>query len=164
MITFLRVVASFAIVGVLLWLFTRASAGRLGTMLTGGRAGIGDRLAVVDRRQLTKAAAVVVVRAGDRHLLVGVSDAGVQLLAEGDDLAPPPPTEEATTSQEVAAPVDLRSFPPPSSSSTSLDAAMRSATEPAPAGARTRRSRSEGSRPPRMSLLTALREMTVRKT
>ncbi|MDH3679563.1 MAG: hypothetical protein OEV40_06370, partial [Acidimicrobiia bacterium] len=67
MVTLLRVVLSFATVGALLWLFARASRGRLGSLLGGTIGGSrNEPISVLDRCQLTKGTAVAVVRAGRR--------------------------------------------------------------------------------------------------
>ena len=95
---YIRIAGSFAIVGLLLWLFSRATRGRLGARLRGSRNRITfDPLVVIERRQLTKSNAVAIVRAGRRHVLVGYGEQGVQLLAEGDDLVEDP-AEAVTTS------------------------------------------------------------------
>ena len=88
MITFLRVVVSFAIVGLVLYAFVKASSGRLGSILGGPRSGREVALEVIERRQLTRNSTIALLRAGDRHLLVGVGDGSVTLLLEGDHLAP----------------------------------------------------------------------------
>jgi flagellar biogenesis protein FliO len=173
MITVLRVLASFAIVGALLWLFMRASNGKLGALMTGGTRGrLQDHLAVVDRRQLTKNAGIALVRAGERHLLVGVSDQGVRLLAEGDDLAP----VEAVDNVEVVAPGDRvaivrpddvvsdRVLTTPASSRTGQSVAVTGATTNDLPSAWTRFGRAPQPTPPRMSFVAALREMTVRRS
>lgn len=162
MITILRVLASFAIVGVLLWIFVRASNGRLGALMSGATRGrVHDHLAVLDRRQLTKNAGIALVRAGDRHLLVGVGDQGVQLLAEGDDLAPADASTAAETGERIAVVrtndvVSERSLLPsaPKIDRTPLDLP----------GARTRFGRAFQPTSPRMSFIAALREMTVRRS
>ncbi|HEY0117451.1 MAG TPA: flagellar biosynthetic protein FliO [Cellulomonas sp.] len=72
----LRVVVSLVVVVALVWYLAR----RLG-----GRAGDTSREAevrVLDRQSLSKHAGVAVVAAGDRRLLVGFADAGVQLITE----------------------------------------------------------------------------------
>lgn len=46
-----------------------------------------DALQVLARQPLSRAASVAVVRAGDRMLVIGVSDNGVNLLAELDPLS-----------------------------------------------------------------------------
>ena len=172
MITLLRVLASFAIVGVLLWLFMRASHGKLGALMTGGARGrLHDNLAVLDRRQLTKNAGIALVRAGERHLLVGVSDQGVRLLAEGDDLAPEEATDTVTavtTGDRVAVvrPHDVvsdRALAPSALSPTGRSTRADHRTTDLPS-ARTRFGRAVQPTSPRMSFIAALREMTVRRS
>lgn len=170
MITLLRVLASFAIVGALLWLFMRASNGKLGALMTGSTRGrLHDQLAIVDRRQLTKNAGIALVRAGERHLLVGVSDQGVQLLAEGDDLAPQDVAEATAPGNGVAVvrPNDVvseRSLSPSTISLTGSSVrAARHSNHDLPS-ARTRFGRALQPTSPRMSFIAALREMTVRRS
>lgn len=139
----LRIAASFAIVALLLWMLTRASRGRLGALLTGSSKGRAvDPLTVLERRQVTRNAGVAIVRAGSRHLLVGISDSGVHFLAEGDDLVPPEPDDDPADDLDD----DL----------DSRDDQSRSA--------RTRIGRAVRPSSPRMSLLAALREKTVRRS
>ncbi len=81
----LRLLVALAFVGGLLWFLARSGQkGRLSFLLGGG----GERmdLEVSSQRALGKNTSVALVRSGDRTLLVGVSEHGVQLLAEGDDL------------------------------------------------------------------------------
>lgn len=152
MLTVLRVVASFAIVGLLLWVFMRASNGKLGALVSGASKGkLSDPLSILDRRQLTRSAGIALVRAGDRHLLVGVSDQGVQLLAEGDDLATveEPEVLGAPGSNAIVVPTDVVS-------ETALASDQPDAW--------TRSGSAFGPRSPRMSFVAALREMTVRRS
>lgn len=140
----LRIVASFAIVGLLLWTLTRASRGRLGKLLTGSANGrAADPLAVLERRQVTRSAGVAIVRAGTRHLLVGISENGVHLLAEGDDLVPDEPDDDLDED---------------------LDPSNLDSTDDRSRSARTRLGRAVRPSSPRMSLLAALREKTVRRS
>lgn len=66
-----------AVVGTL-YLFVRVLRARTGTLGGEGTA----RLRVLQRAQLGRRTAVVAVDAGDRVLLLGVSDTGITLLAE----------------------------------------------------------------------------------
>lgn len=157
MLTILRVAASFAIVGVLLWCFMRASNGKLGKLVSGTSKGrLSDPLSVLDRRQLTRTTGIALIRAGERHLLVGVSDQGVQLLAEGDDLALTEDTIAigAPSSEAVVVPADVVS-------DTALKINTQKTDQP---DAWTRSGSTFGSRSPRMSFVAALREMTVRRS
>lgn len=163
MITLLRVLASFAIVGVLLWAFVRASNGRLGALMTGtARGRLTDPIFVVGRHQLTKNTGIALVRAGERHLLVGVSDQGVQLLAEGDDLL----TEDALAQERSSSVAVVRADDVVSHSRLDPRAALtnRNNNDLDLPSARTRFGRATGPKPPRMSFVAALREMTVRRS
>jgi flagellar protein FliO/FliZ len=74
-----RVVASLGAVLALLAFLARGNAKKL---LTGRRAA--SPLEVLARQGLARSASVVVVRAADRALVLGVTDASVTLLAEVD--------------------------------------------------------------------------------
>jgi Flagellar biosynthesis protein, FliO len=76
----LRMAVSLALMGLVALVAMKFLRGRLG--LGAGRAG----LAVQTRQQLSRGASVAVIRAGERHFLVGVTETTVTLLAEGDDL------------------------------------------------------------------------------
>ncbi len=144
MITALRIVLSFAAVGGLLWFFARASRGRLGELLSGSLTGArAEPIAIVDRRQLSRTNSVAIVRAGERHLLLGVGDGGIRLLAEGDDLIAPPAEEEPVDTVEPAPPFRLESDL---------------------GSARTRLPRADRPNPPRTSVIETLRSRTVRRT
>lgn len=78
----LRMVASLLVLGGLFWLINRAAKGRLGNI---GRSPNAP-LEIHARKQLSKSSSVALIRAGERHLLIGVTDTGISLLAEGDDL------------------------------------------------------------------------------
>lgn len=178
MYTFVRIVLSFATVGVLLWLFARASRGRLGSLLGGSIGGSrNEPLSVLDRCQLTKGTAVAVVRAGRRHLLLGVGDGGVQLLAEGDDLAaaPDPAPVAAADAGELhdAAPIDLvaplgplddTDRDRPAARPAHFEQKVEQRRQPDPQRAGTRLLGPPGPNPPRTSLIDALREKTVRRS
>lgn len=77
-----RMTASLLVIGGLLWLVQKMGRSRLG--------GLGRQTAapleITSRKQLTKASSVALIRAGERNLLIGVTDNGISLLAEGDDL------------------------------------------------------------------------------
>ena len=188
MATFLRVALSFAAVGGLLWLFARAGRGRLGALLAGtvGKPS-SDPLVVLERRQLTKSSGVALLRVGRRHLLVGVGDDSVQLLAEGDDLLVEQSLDgpgEAETAKRrhgsgVDAPGDHERFPielpehddssrPIALADVELGAAMHAPSDGAAPSdlqrARTRLPRAVRPDPPRTSFVDALREMTVRRS
>ena len=161
MLLFVRVVLSFALVGLLLWCFARAGAGRFGSMLRGNRVGAPDEsLELLARRQISKNVGVVLVRSGTRHFLLGTGDTGLQVLAEGDDLIvevpePEPPTARrsalallADDGREAAHEVDV----------------PEQATRRSRAAAWTRQANPQGSNPARMNLFQAIREVTVRRS
>ena len=159
-LTILRVTASFAIVGVLLWFFMRASNGKLGKLVSGTSKGrLSDPLSILDRRQLTRSAGIALIRAGERHLLVSVSDQGVQLLAEGDDLATVDDNVAvgAPGSDAIVVPTDVVS-----DTALPITGVPISALKTDQPDAWTRSGTAQGPRSPRMSFVAALREMTVR--
>lgn len=78
-----RMTGSLLVIGGLLWLVQRIGRRRMGNF---GRSAVAA-IEITSRKQLTKSSSIALVRAGERHLLIGVSDSGVSLLAEGDDLA-----------------------------------------------------------------------------
>ncbi len=71
-----RVAVSLVAVLGLVWLLSRAARRRMG-----GRAVDASRFTVVARQSLSRSAGVTVLRLGDEALVVGVTDASVQLLA-----------------------------------------------------------------------------------
>ena len=175
MLTIFRVVGSFAIVGLLLWFFMRASNGKLGAMMSGQTKGQGgEPLAVLERRQITKNAGIALVRAGERHLLIGIGDQGVRLLAEGDDLVQEVEAVHSTSDialdrVAVVRPEDVVSekrlrLGTRARNATLVDTAGVSLERIDQPGARTRLGRGTAPHPPRMSFVAALREMTVRRS
>lgn len=76
------------------WIFTRWAGKNLG----GGFAGFGGgRIEVLERTNLDRDRAILLVRAGDRYLLLGSAPGGVTLLAEltaeeGESWKPPAPS------------------------------------------------------------------------
>ncbi len=140
-----RLLLALAFVGGLLWFMTRAAkSGKFGSILGGGPTH--DDLEVTSQRALGRNTSVALVRAGGRHLLVGVSDHGVQLLAEGDDLAPAA-TDEPTIGQEDRIDLDQQSHEQLAERQAAPKhlSAMFTPTQP------------------RMTLIDSLRELTVRK-
>jgi flagellar biogenesis protein FliO len=136
---------------------------------------------VIERHSLSKAASVALVQMGERRMLVGVTDHGISLLADAE--ADTEDTEEETADQyvdafpaEIAAPATVA---PLSASPAAFSAARATVLRSVGGGGnqstetgRTpfQRSRSvapdaadPSGRPPRMSFIEALREMTVRK-
>lgn len=84
-----RVLCSLTVVFGLLWALARLARRPLGSRG-------GGLVTVVARQQLSRGSSVAVVRVADRALVLGVSDAGVSLLADADatlfDEPPPAPT------------------------------------------------------------------------
>jgi flagellar protein FliO/FliZ len=78
-----RLVFSLAVVLVLMALVARVMRNR--TMPGVGRVGARrDVLQIVARQPLSRAASVAVVRAADRAMVLGITDHGIELLAELD--------------------------------------------------------------------------------
>jgi flagellar protein FliO/FliZ len=78
-----RLVFSLAVVLVLMALVARVMRNR--TMPGVGRVGVRrDLLRVVARQPLSRAASVAVVQAADRAMVLGVTEHGIELLAELD--------------------------------------------------------------------------------
>ena len=67
-------------IAALAYLFTKYAVGRGGSFL--GMAGGTDRFKVIARLSLGREQSVVLVQAGERHLLLGVAPSGVSLIAE----------------------------------------------------------------------------------
>ena len=74
----LRIGFSLLVVFGLMWVLAKAVRRPLG-----GRRGTGP-LSVLNRQQLTRGAAVTVVRVGDKALILGVTDQQVNLLGEAE--------------------------------------------------------------------------------
>lgn len=76
-----RMLASLVVVGVLLWVLAKVAGSR-------GLSSLGrGPIDIQARRALSRSASLVLVRVGERQLLLGVGEHGVQVLAEGDELA-----------------------------------------------------------------------------
>jgi flagellar protein FliO/FliZ len=80
----LRVLCSLTVVFAILWALARLVRRPLG-----GRGG--GTVTVVARQQLSRGSSVAVVKVADRALVLGVSDAGVSLLADADAALFPEP-------------------------------------------------------------------------
>jgi flagellar protein FliO/FliZ len=95
LVVVLRVLVSLAVVVALVWYLAR----RLGR----GHADASREaeVRVLDRHSLSKHAGVAVVAAGDRRLLVGFADAGVQLITE---LRPVPTLPQPMSATPAAPP------------------------------------------------------------
>ena len=106
---FLRIACSLTVVFGLLWGLARLAR----RPLTGRGAGA---LQVLARQQLSRGSSVAVVRVADRALVLGVSDAGVSLLADADpDLfeeqrptAAPPPGRKSALAGSLLSPATWR--------------------------------------------------------
>ncbi len=89
------------------YFFTRWAGNNLGGSFLAGVGG-GRRLEVLDRAGLGKDQNLLVVRAGQRYLLLGSTPAGVTLLAEltkeeGEQWTPPAPSDGATKTPDFLA-------------------------------------------------------------
>ncbi|MHB1489223.1 MAG: FliO/MopB family protein [Cellulomonas sp.] len=98
-----RVVLSLACVLGLIWYAQRRFAGPLGR-----RRPAGPQLSVVGRHTLGRHVSVAVLAAGDRRLLIGVTEHGITLLTELDPVVEPAadlpsPYEVASTAATAAA-------------------------------------------------------------
>jgi flagellar protein FliO/FliZ len=154
----LRLLTALAFVGGLLWFMTRSAKNGKFTFLLGSGP-TQDSLEVTSQRPLGRNSSVALVRAGERHLLLGVSEHGVQLLAEGADLCSP--IKEPTSDQDDR--IDL----------AALARGDAPSTDAGPTGSNTsdRRQAAPKHLPamftptqPRMTLIESLRELTVRKS
>ena len=88
------------------WIFTRWAGKNLGGSFA-GRSG-GGRVAVLDRTNLDRERAILLVRAGERYLLLGSAPGGLTLLAEltaeeGENWNPPAPAGESEKTPEFLA-------------------------------------------------------------
>ncbi len=102
----LRIACSLAVVFVLLW-----GLARLARRPLGGRGG--GQLRVVARQQLGRGSSVAIVRVADRALVLGVTDAGVSLLADADaalfdEPAPAPAPREGALAGSALSPAVWR--------------------------------------------------------
>ena len=81
-----------------------------------GRLGRGGVMEVVSRQSLNRGSSLAVVRVGDRHLILGVTEHSVTLIDEADGrlFAPAAAIEETTGGQRTALPgEDVSSRRPP---------------------------------------------------
>ena len=95
-----RLALSFALIGVMLYGFAWVAKRRQTRGLLGFGAANDAPVAVLSRQVLGKGSSVVVLRAGQRHLLVGVTDHQLSLLAEGENLLPPETAPEAADQRQ----------------------------------------------------------------
>lgn len=184
MLMIVRIIFSFLFVAALLWFFARAGSGRLGALLGATGAKPDDHLELLGRRQLTRSSGVTLLRVGERHLLLGTSEDGVSVLAEGDDLAyrfeddiDNESGDEVDIAEEISmavVPLDLRgavsnpvrsadSRPSRAQKKEQKKEQRRSEQGTVSAGAWTRSARPQGQDPARMNIFEALRELTVRR-
>jgi flagellar protein FliO/FliZ len=90
----LRVLCSLTVVFAILWALARLVRRPLGRS--------GGTVTVVARQQLSRGSSVAVVKVADRALVLGVSDAGVSLLADADaELFPEPQPVENPVGQAL---------------------------------------------------------------
>ena len=157
-----RLVFSLGVVLGLLLLAAKVARRNGRSLRIPGLGAIGGRteptIKVVERHSITRSASLAVVQVGERTLVVGVTEHGVSLLTDQltDPLtdAPSRPdvtvTDQPVTDQPVSAVTDLSSAReakgtlPLAPGSAALDAAL------------------DPDRPPRMSFVDALRQMTFR--
>lgn len=60
------------------WLMKKYSGGKI--------AGVGNLISVIERRHLAPKQALYLIKVGEKHLLIGASDSGLQKLSDIDDL------------------------------------------------------------------------------
>ncbi len=155
----LRLLLALAFVGGLLWFMGRAAkSGKFGAFLSGGPTH--NDLEVTSQRPLGRNASIALVRAGERQLLLGVSEHGVQLLAEGNDLTSPISEEVSVGAGHIEdSHIDLADL---TQQSTTQQSTTQQTTErqAAPKHLSAMFSQTQ----PRMTLIESLRELTVRKS
>jgi flagellar biogenesis protein FliO len=137
---------------------------------------------VLERHSLTKTASIAVVQIGDRTMVVGISEHGITRLADGPELdADDDRTTDAAAASadidlldddaivdlagaDIATALALRSgssLPAtPATTAASIDTPEAKRTLPLGSATATL---AAPARPPRMSFIEALRELTVRK-
>ena len=184
-----RMTGSLLVIGGLLWVVQRVGKNRLGGL---GRSA-SSPLQVTSRKQLGRTSSVALVQAGQRNILIGITETSISLLAEGDDLVAdlvgegdspttspawsrmrllgrhtPSPPDELELAPELHA--INRSWTQFSSNGTARARQEEIQQEEVTSAARKPRRRTSGtansaSRPNHsgMSALDALRDMTVRK-
>ena len=148
----IRMILALILVSVLLMLITKFARNKF--RFGGTRAMIDVR----DRHQLTKSSTVAVVRAGQRHFLIGVNDHAITLLAEGDDLVM---GQDLVASGEPATGttdgvVDVRD--------NGQQRSKKNTKKTVKGGARKRRSGTGDAASSRMGVMEALREKSVRRS
>ncbi len=138
---FVRMAASLLVIGGLLWMVQRIGRRRLGGL---GRS-VAAPIEVTARKQLTRASSIALVRAGERNLLIGITDTGVSLIAEGEDLMSLPDEAEGKSTGR-------------------RQTKTNSQRKPISGVARKPRAGATSSNRSGTSALDALRDMTVRRT
>lgn len=124
----LRVIVSLAVVVALVWYLARKLGGR------GRDTSREAEVRVLDRQSLSRHSGVAVVAAGDRRLLVGFADAGVQLITELRPVPELPKLPQASDDERGSRPARPGPLPRPSAAAPA--AATTSTASPAsqPAG------------------------------
>ncbi|OIQ82952.1 flagellar biosynthesis protein, FliO [mine drainage metagenome] len=132
-----RVVLSLACVLGLIWYAQRRFAGPLGR-----RRPAGPQLSVVGRHTLGRHASVAVLAAGDRRLLIGVTEHGITLLTELDPVVEPaadlPSPYEVASTAATAAALSATSAVPTSAVRTSTVPTSAAPTSAVPTSAAAR--------------------------
>ncbi len=77
------------IIYVSIWLMKKYSTGRM--------AGGGNLIAIVERRHLTPKQVLYLIKIGEKHLLIGASDSGLQKLSDIENLEIKKPQPSATS-------------------------------------------------------------------
>jgi flagellar protein FliO/FliZ len=152
-----RLVFSLGVIGGLLWLGAKVARRNGGALrLPGAGRRRQNAITVVDRQSLTRNASLAVVEVGARTMVVGVTEHGVTLLSEHSDLTGKSVDEDV---DEHQAGLHLVTAPPLEGHLISPEAKR---TAPRPELEADTAAPSTG-HTSRMSLVEALRELTVRK-
>jgi flagellar biogenesis protein FliO len=160
-----RLVFSLGVILGLLALGTRVARRNGAVLRLGGLGGLGARreaaIKVIDRTSLSRNASLAVVQVGGRTLVVGITEHGVSLLTDDVDL-PAEDTERASGVAPTEVAIDLSGpLGLVGSPGTRPPWEAKGTTPPPPAPPATTAATDAG-RQPRMSLVQALRELTVR--
>jgi flagellar protein FliO/FliZ len=150
-----RLVFSLGVVLGLLLLAAKVARRNGRTLRIPGIGAVGGRreptLKVLERQSITRNASLAVIQVGTRTMVVGVTEHAVSLLTDQLDEAGPEPEPEPEvgpapdhTVTSISAVREAKGMLPLDPGSAALDAAV------------------DPDRPPRMSFVDALREMTVR--
>lgn len=147
-----------ALVGAVTWVLRRRG------LLRGGVAAPTDRLELIDRKSLGKRSSIVVARVGGVSVLLGVTDHQIGVLARldgaGEVVTDAPSIDPAPAAAPVAAVLTTDAQEP--------DRAPVAAATPMHMGSRRTGTRVDAQHAPatqaRMSIVDALRELTVRSS